>query len=632
MRPLNNNEKNTQSYNRCLKQESAQSITWIGSPETHFTFNHVACETVDQETLFRVTGLPMVENCIAGYNSCIFAYGQEEESRRDENLKYSCKCSFLEIYNEQITDLLEPSSSNLLLREDIRNGVYVDNLTESEVGCVSDIINLLTRGSANRKVAATKINHESSRSHSAFTCIIESRLGTSGAEGELLKEAVNINKSLSSLGNSRLTSLLQDSLGGNSKTMIIGNVSPSVCSTNEPLSTLQFAQRARHIQNNAVINAHSSCDKLALQHQKCLLEEIACLKHQGFSRCSSCTSDRSGGAFDGIIENVNMDTESKSDAEDRRSQQDLQISNNEESSFVAKDQADELTVATKSLEHALLSISLELDAVVSDRHLLEGQIEKGNEEIAALKVELVKKIGELNMVSTQNAELKSKLKNSHTMKKELADKIEATGRLEVDLLQLRSLIEEKNSSFQSLQNNLSKLAVEKQYCKTQMLILQENEDMASKRAEESVAIARESQQIAEKREEYVKLLERSIDYCVQETYIMSYWVLRRVAQLNFQVEAGPMPDTAWSQEVEDDGVDKAGETASIIDLRHHLTRYKVLQPKAITKRKEKKKMKKLRKGRTIRRLAVLLFTAANAAATSASSPLFRCLLRLLRHS
>ncbi|KAK1612146.1 hypothetical protein QYE76_035819 [Lolium multiflorum] len=214
VRPLNNMEKNAHGYNRCLKQESAQRITWIGQPETLFTFDHVACEGVNQDVLFRVAGLPMVENCMAGYNSCVFAYGQtgsgktytmlgeisdlevrpssehgmtprifeflfariraEEESRRDEKLKYNCKCSFLEIYNEQITDLLDPSSTNLPLREDI-NGVYVENLTELEVGCVSDIIKLLMQGSMNRKVAATNMNSESSRSHSVFTCIIESR-------------------------------------------------------------------------------------------------------------------------------------------------------------------------------------------------------------------------------------------------------------------------------------------------------------------------------------------------------------------------------------------------------------------------------------------------------------------------
>ncbi|PSS19180.1 Kinesin-like protein, partial [Actinidia chinensis var. chinensis] len=264
VRPLNSMERSTQGYNRCLKQETAQCISWIGQPETQFTFDHVACETVDQETLFRMVGLPMVENCLSGYNSCMFAYGQtgsgktftmlgeieelevkpspnrgmtprifeflfarikaEEESRRDERLKYNCKCSFLEIYNEQISDLLDPSSSNLLLREDTKHGVYVENLSEFEVQTVGDILKLVIQGSSNRKVAATNMNRESSRSHSVFTCVIESRWEkdampnlrfarlnlvdlagserqkSSGAEGERLKEAANINKSLSTLG------------------------------------------------------------------------------------------------------------------------------------------------------------------------------------------------------------------------------------------------------------------------------------------------------------------------------------------------------------------------------------------------------------------------------------------------
>ncbi|XP_017698849.2 kinesin-like protein KIN-12F [Phoenix dactylifera] len=372
VRPLNSTEQSLQGYHRCLKQESAQSITWIGQPETRFTFDYVACETINQEMLFRVAGLPMVENCMSGYNSCIFAYGQtgsgktytmlgeinelegspspdrgmtprifeflfariraEEESRRDEKLKYNCRCSFLEIYNEQITDLFDPLSTNLLLREDIRKGVYVENLTEFEVENVNDILKLLIQGAANRKVAATNMNRESSRSHSVFTCVIESRWEkdstsnlrfarlnlvdlagserqkTSGAEGERLKEAANINKSLSTLGHvimvladvahgkqrhvpyrdSRLTFLLQDSLGGNSKTMIIANISPSICSASETLSTLKFAQRSRLIQNNAVVNEDASGDIIALQSQiRLLKEELSVLKHQKVSRSLS---------------------------------------------------------------------------------------------------------------------------------------------------------------------------------------------------------------------------------------------------------------------------------------------------------------------------------------------------------
>ncbi|RLM99326.1 phragmoplast orienting kinesin 2 [Panicum miliaceum] len=444
VRPLNNNEKNLHSYNRCLKQESAQSITWIGHPETRFTFDHVACETVDQEVLFRVAGLPMVENCMAGYNSCVFAYGQtgsgktytmlgeisdlevrpspdrgmtprifeflfariraEEESRRDEKLKYSCKCSFLEIYNEQITDLLDPSSSNLQLREDIRKEVYVENLTELEVGCVSDIIKLLMQGSANRKVAATNMNRESSRSHSVFTCIIESRWEkdsasnlrfarlnlvdlagserqrTSGAEGERLKEAANINKSLSTLGlvimnlvdlahgkerhvpyrDSRLTFLLQDSLGGNSKTMIIANVSPSVCSANETLSTLKFAQRARLIQNNAVVNEDASGDVLALQHQiRLLKEELAVLKRQHVTRSLSFTAD----IFGGDVNDGNVYDKNDNDANNSSSLKDLQNPNKQ----------------LKSLEEALAGALRRESAAENTIRELELEIEQLNE-------------------------------------------------------------------------------------------------------------------------------------------------------------------------------------------------------------------------------------------------------------
>ncbi|XP_058757303.1 kinesin-like protein KIN-12C [Vicia villosa] len=351
IRPLSTMEKFSQGSGRCLKQESAQTLVWLGHPETRLTFDHIACETLSQENLFRVAGVPMVENCLSGYNSCMFAYGQtgsgktytmmgeiketqgclaedsgitprvfdylftrikaEEENRKDCRLKYICKCSFLEIYNEQITDLLEPSSTNLQLREDMKKGVYVDNLTEHNVVTVDDVLKLLVQGTANRKVAATHMNGESSRSHSVFTCNIESRWEkdsmthirfarlnlvdlagserqkSSGADSERLKEAANINKSLSTLGlvimtlvdlahgkprhvpyrDSRLTFLLQDSLGGNSKTMIIANVSPSICSANETLSTLKFAQRAKLIQNNAKVNEDASGDISALQWQ-----------------------------------------------------------------------------------------------------------------------------------------------------------------------------------------------------------------------------------------------------------------------------------------------------------------------------------------------------------------------------
>ncbi|PQQ14034.1 kinesin-like protein KIN-12E [Prunus yedoensis var. nudiflora] len=384
IRPLSNTEISVQGYGKCIRQESCQTITWTGHPESRFTFDIVADENVSQEQLFKVAGLAMVDNCMIGYNSCMFAYGQtgsgkthtmlgdieggtrrhsvncgmtprvfeylfsriqkEKEAGRDEKLKFVCKCSFLEIYNEQILDLLDPSSNNLQIREDIKKGVYVENLKEVEVTSARDVMQQLIQGAANRKVAATNMNRASSRSHSVFTCIIESkrecqgvthhrfarlnlvdlagseRQKSSGAEGERLKEATNINKSLSTLGlvimnlvnisngkslhvpyrDSKLTFLLQDSLGGNSKTIIIANVTPSSCCSLETLSTLKFAQRAKFIKNNAIVNEDASGDVIAMKVQiQQLKKEVSHLRGLVNGGTGNQDNDTLAGGFPG---------------------------------------------------------------------------------------------------------------------------------------------------------------------------------------------------------------------------------------------------------------------------------------------------------------------------------------------
>ncbi|KAJ6906633.1 kinesin-like protein KIN-12E isoform X1 [Populus alba x Populus x berolinensis] len=381
LRPLSGSEISVQGHSKCVRQESCQTITWTGHPESRFTFDLVADETVTQEKIFKVAGLPMVDNCMGGYNSCMFAYGQtgsgkthtmlgdieggtrrhsvncgmtprvfeylfsriqkEKEARKEEKIKFTCKCSFLEIYNEQILDLLDPSSSNLQIREDVKKGIYVDNLKEIEVASARDVLQQLIQGAANRKVATTNMNHASSRSHSVFTCIIESkwesqgvthhrfarlnlvdlagseRQKSSGAEGERLKEATNINKSLSTLGlvimnlvsisngkslhvpyrDSKLTFLLQDSLGGNSKTIIIANISPSLCCSLETLSTLKFAQRAKFIKNNAIINEDASGDvivmRMQIQQLKKEVSRLRSLVNEGVENLDNDTSSLS---------------------------------------------------------------------------------------------------------------------------------------------------------------------------------------------------------------------------------------------------------------------------------------------------------------------------------------------------
>jgi kinesin family member 15 len=244
--------------------------------------------------------------------------GEEEtESGRE----FLCKCSYVEIYNETIFDLLDgngASSTNCLLREDIKRGVYIEGAREEIINSPSEAYEVYERGSLNRHVAATSMNRESSRSHSVFTLFIQSkqRVGeimdvcesrfnlvdlagserqqATGTTGVRLKEAGNINKSLLALSNvinglvdishgrprhvqyrdSKLTFLLRDSLGGNAKTVIIANVSPSSLYFNETWSTLKFAQRAKMIKNKAIVNKDIHGNVLQLQ------AEIQRLQHE----------------------------------------------------------------------------------------------------------------------------------------------------------------------------------------------------------------------------------------------------------------------------------------------------------------------------------------------------------------
>ena len=248
------------------------------------------------------------------------------ESNSNHNTKFIIRAAYLQIYNEMISDLLKSNSTNknLNIREDKKKGLYVEHLSEWAVRSPQDIYKLLERGAASRAIANTNMNDVSSRSHAVFMIIVEQMIGdteingqrkikvgrlnlvdlagsertrVTGATGKQLEESKKINKSLSALGNvinaltdprgrthvpyrdSKLTRLLENSLGGNCKTTMIATISPAQCSFNESLSTLNFAKRAKNIKNRPIIN--EDIDHNALIHQyetelkklRCELEE-----------------------------------------------------------------------------------------------------------------------------------------------------------------------------------------------------------------------------------------------------------------------------------------------------------------------------------------------------------------------
>ncbi|CAO3646942.1 unnamed protein product [Cunninghamella blakesleeana] len=224
------------------------------------------------------------------------------------NMEFTVKVSYMEIYMEKVRDLLNPSQDNLPIHEDKAKGVYVKGLLEVYVSSTEEVYEVMKSGGNNRVVAYTNMNAESSRSHSIVLITItqknldtgaaksgklylvdlagSEKVGKTGASGQTLEEAKKINKSLTALGmvinsltdgksshipyrDSKLTRILQESLGGNSRTTLIINCSPSSYNEAETVSTLRFGVRAKTIKNKAKVNSDLSPAEL-----KALLKKV----------------------------------------------------------------------------------------------------------------------------------------------------------------------------------------------------------------------------------------------------------------------------------------------------------------------------------------------------------------------
>ncbi|XP_025115263.1 kinesin-like protein KIF28P isoform X3 [Pomacea canaliculata] len=291
-----------------------------------------------QQIVFNDLGQDVLDNAFKGYNCSLFAYGQTGSGKsysmvgygsnkgivpitcnelfktiscnQGGSTRYEVTFSMLEIYNEQVRDLLSKDNpkGGLQVRQNPTLGMfYVENLKKVPVGSYAEIEKRMEQGTSNRTVASTNMNATSSRAHTVVTItfvqIIKNangsetkkssimnlvdlagseRADSTGATGDRLKEGANINRSLSALGNvisalaemsqgkkkivvpyrdSVLTKLLQNALGGNSKTVMIAALSPADINYDETLSTLRYADRAKKIKNQAVIN-ENPVDKL----------------------------------------------------------------------------------------------------------------------------------------------------------------------------------------------------------------------------------------------------------------------------------------------------------------------------------------------------------------------------------
>ena len=343
VRPMNKHEEEQKSE-LCVDVDKNNNTVTIfkqkGNPKT-FQFDYVFPMDCTQREIYDTVAFPIVDSIFQGYNGTVFAYGQTGCGKtftmmgiidnpdlrgvipnafhhifgfiktEGESKKFLVRCSFVEIYNEEVRDLLNTQSKKLDIREHPKKGVFVKDLTFITLQDTQDIQRCLDKGNKNRHVGHTSMNDQSSRSHSIFTVYLEieengkirsgklhlvdlagsERVGKTNATGQTFDEGKKINLSLTALGgvidalstnkkhipykDSKLTRLLADSLGGNTKTAMFANISPASYNYDETYGTLRYASRAKLIKNAPKVNEDPK-DALLRKYE----EEIKALKEQ----------------------------------------------------------------------------------------------------------------------------------------------------------------------------------------------------------------------------------------------------------------------------------------------------------------------------------------------------------------
>ncbi|XP_058796802.1 kinesin-like protein Klp61F isoform X2 [Phymastichus coffea] len=369
VRPINSAEKSSKSP-VVVDVASNKEIVVRERPQDKltkkFTFDKVFGPVSKQLDVYNAVVSPLLEEVLAGYNCTVFAYGQTgtgktftmEGACNDPSLhwqaesnagiipralshlfdelrilgaqEYTVRVSFLELYNEELFDLLSPNddASKIRIFEDTakKGAIIIHGLEEVTVHNKAEVYKILEKGSEKRQTAATMMNAHSSRSHTVFSITVHIKentvdgeellktgklnlvdlagsenVGRSGAVDRRAREAGNINQSLLTLGRvitalveraphipyreSKLTRLLQESLGGRTKTSIIATISPANMNIEETLSTLDYAHRAKNITNRPEINQKLSKKALLKEYT----EEIERLR-----RDLAATRERNG--------------------------------------------------------------------------------------------------------------------------------------------------------------------------------------------------------------------------------------------------------------------------------------------------------------------------------------------------
>lgn len=504
-RPLNVKEVDG-GHESCVEMFPDRGLIEIRNPKLGptdpiktFTFDAVYDCNSKQYDLYAETFAPLVDSVLDGFNGTIFAYGQTgtgktytmEGVRSDPELRgvipnsfehvfshisksvnqqYLVRASYLEIYQEEVRDLLSKNQGKYLeLKERPDTGVYVKDLSSFVCKSVSEIEHVMSVGNQNRAVGPTNMNEHSSRSHAIFIITVEcseldadgnshirvgklnlvdlagsERQAKTGATGDRFKEATKINLSLSALGNvisalidgksshvpyrdSKLTRLLQDSLGGNAKTVMVANLGPANYNYDETLTTLRYANRAKNIKNKPRINEDPK-DALLREFQ----QEIARLKAQinqkggGRKKKTSTTTSTTkrrvkgkktshGRKLDGSQDGKIIDTESDLAGDDELAIDDEEDDavdcdeGDDDDDHEEDDEEEEEDEDGSSLKEAADKLATEKELLESDTTLLAEEKDKLMSEMRRKEAMLARERAEKEKLAAKIAAMEGKL-------------------------------------------------------------------------------------------------------------------------------------------------------------------------------------------------------------------------------
>ncbi|XP_010638053.1 kinesin-like protein KIF3A isoform X3 [Fukomys damarensis] len=503
-RPLNEREKSL-CYRQAVSVDEMRGTITVhktdssNEPPKTFTFDTVFGPESKQLDVYNLTARPIIDSVLEGYNGTIFAYGQTGTgktftmegvravpelrgiipnsfahifghiAKAEGDTRFLVRVSYLEIYNEEVRDLLgKDQTQRLEVKERPDVGVYIKDLSAYVVNNADDMDRIMTLGHKNRSVGATNMNEHSSRSHAIFTITIEcsekgvdgnmhvrmgklhlvdlagsERQAKTGATGQRLKEATKINLSLSTLGNvisalvdgksthvpyrnSKLTRLLQDSLGGNSKTMMCANIGPADYNYDETISTLRYANRAKNIKNKARINEDPK-DALLRQFQK-EIEELKKKLEEG--------EEISGSDISGSEEDDDEEGEVGEDGEKRKKRRDQ--------AGKKKVSPDKMVEMQAKIDEERKALETKLDMEEEERNKARAELEKREkdllkaqqehqsllEKLSALEkkvivggVDLLAKAEEQEkLLEESNMELEERRKRAEQLRRELEEK------------------------------------------------------------------------------------------------------------------------------------------------------------------------------------------------------------------